>query len=210
MKMLYPPVIYHHRHSSSLLLISILSLLCYTGVNCLTVKTCVGGDAVLPCEVDPTTAPTDMTVEWSRMDLPRDQYVYFQRNGQEFEDTKSPSYEGRTSLFMDEVKKGNVSLKLSSVKSSDEGNYTCFLPECRKEFTVQLIVEALARHPDSGSTEEFSQAETFHWSGYPIIIITTLVIIIIFIGVARCLLIRKRKGPGSGKACCSKTMSSFA
>ena len=108
--------------------------------NCLQVITSVGGDAVLPCEVDPTAAHTEVAVEWTRPDLPADQYVYFQRNGQEFDDTKSPSFEGRTSLFMDEVKNGNVSLKLCRVRRSDEGIYTCFLPECQKAFTVQLIV----------------------------------------------------------------------
>ena len=108
--------------------------------NCLTVTTSVGGDAVLPCQVDPATDHSDTTVEWSRVDLPRDQYVYFHKNGQEFKDTKNPSYDGRTSLFMGEVKKGNVSLKLSGVNSSDGGTYTCFLPDCQKEFTVRLVV----------------------------------------------------------------------
>ncbi|CAI5661118.1 unnamed protein product [Oreochromis niloticus] len=55
---------------------------------------------------------------------------------------KHPSYTRRTSLFTDELKNGNISLKISKVKLSDEGTYKCFVPELNKHTTVQLVVGA--------------------------------------------------------------------
>ena len=108
--------------------------------KCLVVKTSVGEDAVLPCSIThPGVDDGDLAVHWTRADLPSDQYVHYWWAGHMNAENQSPSYKGRTSLFKDEVKKGNMSLKLSRVKSSDEGNYTCIIPEFQKEFTIQLI-----------------------------------------------------------------------
>ncbi|XP_046873548.1 butyrophilin subfamily 1 member A1-like isoform X2 [Hypomesus transpacificus] len=54
---------------------------------------------------------------------------------------KNPSYRNRTALFKEELKKGNVSLKLSRVRLEDKGNYTCLVPHFSQLKTVsQLIV----------------------------------------------------------------------
>eukprot|EP00064_Thunnus_orientalis_P022227 superscaffoldBa00007314_g22414 len=65
-----------------------------------------------------------MTLEWTRSDLDSI-CVHVQRAHQDFIQTIHPSYRGRTSLFTDELKQGNISLKLSKVKLSDEGKYKC-------------------------------------------------------------------------------------
>uniref|UniRef100_A0A671TN34 Ig-like domain-containing protein n=1 Tax=Sparus aurata TaxID=8175 RepID=A0A671TN34_SPAAU len=97
----------------------------------------VGQDVVLPCHLEPAANASEMTVEWTRPDLePR--FVYVWRDGVELESKKHPVYKGRTSVFSDELKHGNISLKLSRVRISDEGRYRCFIPDVG-DSSVQLI-----------------------------------------------------------------------
>uniref|UniRef100_A0AAZ1XW83 Ig-like domain-containing protein n=1 Tax=Oreochromis aureus TaxID=47969 RepID=A0AAZ1XW83_OREAU len=99
----------------------------------------IGDDIILPCNLDPVMDAFDMAVEWARSDLdPR--FVLVWRDGVDLESKKHPSYTRRTSLFTDELKNGNISLKISKVKLSDEGTYKCFVPELNKHTTVQLVV----------------------------------------------------------------------
>ncbi|XP_033182423.1 butyrophilin subfamily 3 member A2-like [Anabas testudineus] len=99
----------------------------------------VGGEVVLPCYLEPAMPAFDMTVEWTRPDLDR-RFVLVRRDGEELQNKKHQSYEGRTSLFSDELKNGNISLKLSKVKLSDKGLYRCYVPGWKSETTVELVV----------------------------------------------------------------------
>lgn len=82
---------------------------------------------------------TAETVEWTRSDLnPR--FVHVLRAGQDLVNIKNPSYMGRTSLFINELKKGNISLKLSKVKLSDEGTYECYITTLNKKSFIKLVV----------------------------------------------------------------------
>ncbi|XP_065806603.1 butyrophilin subfamily 3 member A2-like [Labrus bergylta] len=103
----------------------------------------VGEDVILPCHLDPVMNAFDMTVEWVRPD-PNPRFVLVWRHGQELETIKHPSFSGRTSVFIDELEKGNISLKLSKVKVSDEGGYKCFLRALSKMSTVQLVVGSVS------------------------------------------------------------------
>uniref|UniRef100_A0A667ZMR7 Ig-like domain-containing protein n=1 Tax=Myripristis murdjan TaxID=586833 RepID=A0A667ZMR7_9TELE len=106
----------------------------------------VGDDIVLPCHLDPAVDAFDMIVEWTRPDLDH-RLVLLWRHGWELEHKNHLSYEGRTSLFMEKLKNGDVSLKLSEVKLSDEGKYRCFIPSLDRESIVELVVEALDSTP---------------------------------------------------------------
>uniref|UniRef100_A0A8C4HI13 Ig-like domain-containing protein n=1 Tax=Dicentrarchus labrax TaxID=13489 RepID=A0A8C4HI13_DICLA len=102
----------------------------------------VGGDIILPCHLKSATNASDKTVEWARPDLdPR--FVYVWRDGVELEGKKHPSYKGRTSLFIDKLKLGDISLSLSKVKRSDEGTYKCFSPGLYESF-IDLVVGAVS------------------------------------------------------------------
>uniref|UniRef100_A0A4W6EJ82 Ig-like domain-containing protein n=1 Tax=Lates calcarifer TaxID=8187 RepID=A0A4W6EJ82_LATCA len=81
----------------------------------------VGDDIILPCHLDPAVDAAPMTLEWTRPDL-KPNFVHVRRGGQDLVD-KHPSYAGRTSLFINELKHGNISLKLFKVKLSDGGTY---------------------------------------------------------------------------------------
>ncbi|XP_078137881.1 butyrophilin-like protein 2 [Centroberyx gerrardi] len=103
----------------------------------------VGDDIILPCHLEPAMDAAAMTLEWARPDLdPR--FVHVRRDGRELVSYKNPSYEGRTSLFIDKLKHGDISLKLSKVKLSDEGRYRCFIPSLERDSIVQLVVGAVS------------------------------------------------------------------
>ncbi|XP_044197945.1 histone-lysine N-methyltransferase, H3 lysine-79 specific-like isoform X2 [Thunnus albacares] len=117
----------------------------------------VGDDVIFPCHLQSAMNAFDMTVEWARRDLnPR--FVFVWRDGVELQSKKNPSYEGRTSVFTEEQKHGNLSLKLSKVKPSDEGTYRCFVPQLG-ESSVRLVVDDFFQVQDrSGSSSSSSSS----------------------------------------------------
>uniref|UniRef100_A0A3Q2VN18 Ig-like domain-containing protein n=1 Tax=Haplochromis burtoni TaxID=8153 RepID=A0A3Q2VN18_HAPBU len=99
----------------------------------------VDDDVILPCHVEPAEDVTAEILEWTRSDLnPR--FVHVWRSGQDLVNTRNPSYRGRSSLFINELKRGNISLKLSRVKLSDGGTYECSIPLMEKKSFVKLVV----------------------------------------------------------------------
>uniref|UniRef100_A0A3Q2EDW0 Ig-like domain-containing protein n=1 Tax=Cyprinodon variegatus TaxID=28743 RepID=A0A3Q2EDW0_CYPVA len=104
-----------------------------------TVKAMLGDDVVLPCQVKPPEDPTQTTVEWGRPDL-KPRFVFVLHNQKEYIADQNKVYRGRTSLFHDKLKNGNVSLKLSNVRHSDNGKYRCYNPKEKTESFVDLLV----------------------------------------------------------------------
>uniref|UniRef100_A0A8C4DLI9 Ig-like domain-containing protein n=1 Tax=Dicentrarchus labrax TaxID=13489 RepID=A0A8C4DLI9_DICLA len=98
-----------------------------------------GDDVILPCHLEPPISVSDETVEWTRPGLDP-KYVHFHQDGRLMFDHQNPSYYLRTTLFMDELMTGNVSMKIFKVKVSDAGRYQCALPSLQKEASIQLIV----------------------------------------------------------------------
>ncbi|XP_029575897.1 butyrophilin-like protein 10 isoform X3 [Salmo trutta] len=99
------------------------------------VRGIVGGDVILPCFLRSTSSAVEESVEWQRIDLePKEVHLYRDR-GDDYA-LQNPSYSGRTSLFSEELKNGNVSLKLINVKPSDAGNYTCYTPTSGHQKTI--------------------------------------------------------------------------
>ena len=96
-------------------------------------------DIILPCHLEPAVDVGAKTLEWTRPDL-KPRFVFVWHAGQDHVNIKNPSYEGRTSLLIGELKHGNISLKLSKVKPSDEGRYKCYIPEMKIDSTVELVV----------------------------------------------------------------------
>uniref|UniRef100_A0A673W9N9 Ig-like domain-containing protein n=1 Tax=Salmo trutta TaxID=8032 RepID=A0A673W9N9_SALTR len=101
-----------------------------------------GDDIILPCSLKPSASAEDMAVRWKRLN-PTTENVHLYRDRRNSNEDQHPSYRGRTSLFNEELKNGNVSLKLTRVTLSDAGSYRCFIPTLtsqEKETTVQLFV----------------------------------------------------------------------
>uniref|UniRef100_A0A3Q3ITC4 Ig-like domain-containing protein n=1 Tax=Monopterus albus TaxID=43700 RepID=A0A3Q3ITC4_MONAL len=140
-----------------------------SGFRCLLIKMCclfdvivvmVGDEAALPCQLEPPVDAVHMTVEWGRPDLnPR--FVYVWHDGQELLVDQNPAYKGRVSLSTDKLKQGDISLKLSTVKISDNGTYRCYVPKQSKEYFVELLVAGL----DRTSSGVVLQCESRGW--YP-------------------------------------------
>ncbi|XP_030286879.1 myelin-oligodendrocyte glycoprotein-like [Sparus aurata] len=98
----------------------------------------VGDDVLLPCHLEPAVSATYETVVWSKAAL-EPKYVHH-KDGRLLFEKQDPSYFLRTRLFMDELQRGNVSMKISKVELSDAGTYKCSLPAMKKEAEVELIV----------------------------------------------------------------------
>ena len=99
----------------------------------------LGDDVILPSHLNPNTSAVSVTLEWTRPDL-KPRFVYVRQGRRELLHLQNPAFTGRTSLFIEELQNGNVSLKLSNVKISDTGTYRCFLPAMKIEASVQLVV----------------------------------------------------------------------
>ncbi|XP_047669937.1 butyrophilin subfamily 1 member A1-like isoform X4 [Tachysurus fulvidraco] len=107
-----------------------------------------GEDLVLPCFIKPNTSAVDMTVEWFKLDV-KDSLVHLYRDHEDKNEGQAQSYRGRTSLYKEELQKGNTSLKLSALRVSDEGEYKCLVEDKSwyDDITVKVIVEAQGSHP---------------------------------------------------------------
>uniref|UniRef100_A0A667Z257 Ig-like domain-containing protein n=1 Tax=Myripristis murdjan TaxID=586833 RepID=A0A667Z257_9TELE len=101
----------------------------------------VGDDVILPCRLEPAIRDFSDMVEWIREDIDPP-YVHVHQSGHLLYQDQNLQYKDRTILFMDELKNGNVSLKLFRVTVSDEGRYLCFIPSIRRGDFIQLHVGA--------------------------------------------------------------------
>uniref|UniRef100_A0A8C2FMQ1 Ig-like domain-containing protein n=1 Tax=Cyprinus carpio TaxID=7962 RepID=A0A8C2FMQ1_CYPCA len=109
----------------------------------------VAGEAViLPCSVKPNISVVDMRVEWFRRDQ-KDTLVHLYDDHVDKNTGQSQSYRGRTKLIHQELQRGDASLKLSSVRVSDQGLYKCFIQSksWSDDATVDVRVEAVGRPP---------------------------------------------------------------
>ncbi|XP_047672395.1 butyrophilin subfamily 1 member A1-like [Tachysurus fulvidraco] len=107
-----------------------------------------GEDLVLPCFIKPNTSAVDMTVEWFKLYV-EDSLVHLYRDHKDRNEGQAKSYRARTSLYKEELQKGNTSLKLSDLRVSDEGEYKCLVEDksWSDDITVKVIVEAQGSHP---------------------------------------------------------------
>uniref|UniRef100_A0A3B4DTB0 Ig-like domain-containing protein n=1 Tax=Pygocentrus nattereri TaxID=42514 RepID=A0A3B4DTB0_PYGNA len=101
-----------------------------------------GEDLVLPCSLQPNISAVDMMVEWTRTDrTDTDNLVHLYEDHTDIYYDQMKSYRGRTTLFKEELQKGNTSLKLSEVQTSDEGVYKCLVKSASwyDDITVHLV-----------------------------------------------------------------------
>uniref|UniRef100_A0A3Q1GIK6 Ig-like domain-containing protein n=1 Tax=Acanthochromis polyacanthus TaxID=80966 RepID=A0A3Q1GIK6_9TELE len=87
-----------------------------TEVSCVFMERCI-----LPCSFQ--VAP-DFTISWVQL---TDIHVHFYNDNQDQLGYQNQTYRNRTSLFKEQISRGNASLQLTGVKVQDEGRYECFI-----------------------------------------------------------------------------------
>ncbi|XP_017328089.1 butyrophilin subfamily 1 member A1 isoform X2 [Ictalurus punctatus] len=107
-----------------------------------------GEDLVLPCFIKPNTSAVDLRVEWFKLDGVNS-LVHLYNDHEDRNEKQAQAYKRRTSLFKEELQKGNASLKLSDLNVSDEGEYKCFIEDKSwfDDITVRIIVEVQGSNP---------------------------------------------------------------
>ncbi|XP_028858282.1 NACHT, LRR and PYD domains-containing protein 12-like isoform X8 [Denticeps clupeoides] len=105
----------------------------------------VGEDLILPCSLKPNISAVDMSVEWSLADS--DDVVHLYYYGVDNLRQQIPAYKQRTTLFREELKRGNASLKLSSVQISDGQKYRCFVVSDTGNGVVSVQVVVVGTKP---------------------------------------------------------------
>ncbi|XP_034412751.1 CD276 antigen homolog isoform X2 [Cyclopterus lumpus] len=125
----------------------------------------VGDTVILPCQLD-LAGENDPSVEWSKnMSI-----AFRYRAGCETFEEKDPVFSYRTSLFMEELKDGNVSLRLSDVRLSDAGTYKCRKWRAPQD-TIVLFVGAVSE-PKLSLVQGVAvtvQCEAACWSPLPVV-----------------------------------------
>ena len=106
---------------------------------CRPVLVTEGQDTILPCHLEPARNASSMTLEWTRSDL-NPGFVHVWRDGKDALTDQNPAYKGRTSLTIEKLKHGDISLKLSAVELSDNRRYRCYVPDLNEESFVCLTV----------------------------------------------------------------------
>ncbi|NWW38855.1 VTCN1 inhibitor, partial [Panurus biarmicus] len=119
----------------------------------------VGETVVLPCT---TTPPGELTLSKSMLYWQIDQeLVHFFQNGQDSLEGQDEKFHGRTSLFLDQMKHGNLSLKISNVQLGDDAEYSCIYRQTEnhqtKKSTIKLNVTAPPRIEKPPSPSEQNQ-----------------------------------------------------
>ncbi|KAM4718617.1 CD276 antigen-like [Anableps anableps] len=106
-------------------------------VSCVVMETCV-----LPCSFQ---SYSDDVIHWFLM-ATREIRVHSFYNDQDQLGLQDQNFSGRTSLFLDQISRGNASLLLRGVKVQDEGTYECSTMAItgHKQIFVSLKVEAPA------------------------------------------------------------------
>lgn len=101
------------------------------------IQAVIGDDVILPCHT--VFDKNNSKVTWKHSN----QIVHTYQYGKDYLTNQDTNFKNRTSLFHDEMTRGNLSLKLTNVTEQDEGNYTCFVPKLHsqlREGYVTLIV----------------------------------------------------------------------
>ncbi|XP_061568194.1 uncharacterized protein LOC133422260 [Cololabis saira] len=110
-----------------------------TQVSCQVSKTCI-----LPCSF---TAHDDVIIHWIEETPPESRvHSYYHKQDQLGE--QHQRFRGRTSLFKDQISRGNASLLLRGVKVQDQGRYLCDVSTItgNKENFINLNVNAPVQH----------------------------------------------------------------
>ncbi|KAM4713782.1 uncharacterized protein FYW61_018930 [Anableps anableps] len=136
----------------------IACLLLILQVSAFDVMVGTGADADLQCQAPSATAV--IVVEWTKDNLPANEYVFFYRNDRSYEKYQHASFRGRVVLKNQTgVKSGDVSVILKNVSLEDMGTYRCrvLLNGAGTKVVEHLQVTQLRNGMRSGNVEELTE-----------------------------------------------------
>ncbi|XP_068520257.1 butyrophilin subfamily 3 member A2-like [Anas acuta] len=102
----------------------------------------VGQDVVLPFHLSPQRDARSLEVRWIRDDL--SETVHHYRNGEDLYGEQMRAYAGRTELVRDGLSGGSLDLRITGLRTSDDGQYVCTVKnaDAYAEATVELVLSA--------------------------------------------------------------------
>ncbi|RXM99370.1 Myelin-oligodendrocyte glycoprotein [Acipenser ruthenus] len=109
-----------------------------------TLTASVGGDVVLPCQLIPSASAVGMKVLWTRKGFSSPVHFYTEESDETH--SQHEDYRGRTHLFKEELNKGNVSLKLSKIRVSDEASYECLVTSTLSHSDASVELKVMGTH----------------------------------------------------------------
>ncbi|CAI5670876.1 unnamed protein product [Oreochromis niloticus] len=109
----------------------------WTFANCDVAISCdLKENCILPCQFEP--GPEEV-IHWMKENIPVHSFYY----NKDQLGNQDQRFKGRTSIFKDQISKGNASLLLRDVNFQDEGRYRCYTSTTRgnKELFIPLTVD---------------------------------------------------------------------
>ncbi|NWV59635.1 VTCN1 inhibitor, partial [Malurus elegans] len=99
----------------------------------------VGESVVLPCSTAP---PGELSLSKSMLYWQIGmKIVHFFQKGQDSLKAQDKQFHGRTSLFLDQMKHGNLSLKISNVQLEDNAEYICIYKQVEDHHTKKSKIK---------------------------------------------------------------------
>ncbi|TDG97565.1 hypothetical protein EPR50_G00227160 [Perca flavescens] len=104
-------------------------------VSCVFMESCI-----LPCSFPPGD---EVVIHWIQMTT-KDIQAHSYYHNQDQLGLQDQHFRGRTSLFQDQISRGNASLRLTGVEVQDQGRYKCYTGTItgNKELFINLNVDA--------------------------------------------------------------------
>uniref|UniRef100_A0A8C3B0H4 Ig-like domain-containing protein n=1 Tax=Cyclopterus lumpus TaxID=8103 RepID=A0A8C3B0H4_CYCLU len=130
-----------------LLLLPLLSFILFYYYHYYAVDCVLGGSCILPCSFPPGG---EVVLYW--IQVATGNTIHYFYNNQDQVEQQDQHFRGRTSLFKDQISRGNASLRLTGgVKVQDEGKYECYISQDKtgvKSSFINLKVDAPVRKVD--------------------------------------------------------------
>uniref|UniRef100_A0A3B3H546 Ig-like domain-containing protein n=1 Tax=Oryzias latipes TaxID=8090 RepID=A0A3B3H546_ORYLA len=106
----------------------------------------LGQSCILPCRFTPGD---DLEIHWFKMTPTLTEVNSFCYNDKDQWGHLDQKFGGRTSLFKDQISKGNASLQLTGVMVQDEGRYQCHTSTVTNKNTSLLTVRIVCGKRDN-------------------------------------------------------------
>ncbi|NWV27973.1 VTCN1 inhibitor, partial [Origma solitaria] len=139
-------------------------------VTVLTSPGNIGQRSILGCTFEPDIRMDSIAIQWAKEGVAG--LVHDFRGGKDHLQEQDPSFQGRTTMFADQVIGGNASLELRDVQLSDAGTYQCFVTTARGSgaavlqyrtgaFSIPVVQAEKSSHGDT------LQCEALRWFPRP-------------------------------------------